>query len=214
MGRHSSTFAAPERLAPRFAPGLSSQDITGPITRAPVNPGLVSPRNGDTYTLVIVGAGPSCTYVLERLAAKSRAASTDLALDIHIFERSGQASPAAGRAGPHRIPYPPDTRIRDSQVGVRPSRPGALSAVGPRCGTSQGRPAAGVLPVAVGSRLVRRRDIPGFDAGARCATPRPLCRNLRTGEGHCRPRQTPSTLPLPQRLPAGRATRRNQCACW
>ncbi|MFJ7409788.1 FAD/NAD(P)-binding protein [Streptomyces sp. NPDC098077] len=40
--------------------------------------------------LAIVGAGPSCTYVLDRLAATAQAATAPLSLDIHIFDRAGQ----------------------------------------------------------------------------------------------------------------------------
>ncbi|MDR7301227.1 FAD/NAD(P)-binding protein [Haloactinomyces albus] len=40
--------------------------------------------------LAIVGAGPSCTYVLDRLAATARAAAAPISLGIHIFDRSGQ----------------------------------------------------------------------------------------------------------------------------
>ncbi|MFB6977576.1 FAD/NAD(P)-binding protein [Streptomyces scopuliridis] len=40
--------------------------------------------------LAIVGGGPSCTYVLDRLAATAKAAAGPVPLDIHIFDRAGQ----------------------------------------------------------------------------------------------------------------------------
>ncbi|MFI9626412.1 FAD/NAD(P)-binding protein [Streptomyces sp. NPDC052042] len=44
----------------------------------------------DSHRLAVVGAGPSCTYVLERLAATATAAARPVPLGIHIFDRSGQ----------------------------------------------------------------------------------------------------------------------------
>jgi len=41
-------------------------------------------------SLVIVGGGPSCTYVLERLAARVASTGDPFELDIHIFERTGE----------------------------------------------------------------------------------------------------------------------------
>ncbi|MFF4934849.1 FAD/NAD(P)-binding protein [Streptomyces griseofuscus] len=40
--------------------------------------------------LAIVGAGPSCTYVLDRLAATARAAAGPVPLDVHIYDRTGR----------------------------------------------------------------------------------------------------------------------------
>ncbi|WP_234320025.1 FAD/NAD(P)-binding protein [Streptomyces sp. SBT349] len=43
-----------------------------------------------SHRLAVVGAGPSCTYVLERLAATVTAAARPVPLGIHVFDRSGQ----------------------------------------------------------------------------------------------------------------------------
>jgi FAD-NAD(P)-binding protein len=40
--------------------------------------------------LAIVGAGPSCTYVLERLAATVSHNGTDVPIAIHVFDKSGE----------------------------------------------------------------------------------------------------------------------------
>ncbi|MFJ5646134.1 FAD/NAD(P)-binding protein [Streptomyces sp. NPDC093223] len=40
--------------------------------------------------LAVVGAGPTCTYVLDRLAATARAADGPVPLDIHVFDRTGE----------------------------------------------------------------------------------------------------------------------------
>ncbi|MFD5141923.1 FAD/NAD(P)-binding protein [Streptomyces sp. NPDC058401] len=63
-------------------------------------------------TLAIVGGGPSCTYVLDRLAATARAAGATLALDIHIFDRSGQFG-----AGQVHSPDQPVTSFLNRIVG-------------------------------------------------------------------------------------------------
>jgi uncharacterized NAD(P)/FAD-binding protein YdhS len=42
------------------------------------------------YVLAIVGAGPSCTYVIERLAAMAAVAAIPRELDIDIFDRTGE----------------------------------------------------------------------------------------------------------------------------
>jgi FAD-NAD(P)-binding len=42
------------------------------------------------YVLAIIGGGPSCTYVIERLAAMMRAAAISPLLDIEIFDRTGE----------------------------------------------------------------------------------------------------------------------------
>ncbi|MFJ4963799.1 hypothetical protein EES43_28805 [Streptomyces sp. ADI96-02] len=39
--------------------------------------------------LAIVGGGPSCTYVMDRLAAAATAAAGPLSLDVHVFDRAG-----------------------------------------------------------------------------------------------------------------------------
>ncbi|MEV0963197.1 FAD/NAD(P)-binding protein [Streptomyces sp. NPDC049910] len=62
--------------------------------------------------LAIVGAGPSCTYVLDRLAATARAATTALSLDIHIFDRTGQFG-----AGQVHSPEQPVTSFLNRIVG-------------------------------------------------------------------------------------------------
>ena len=38
----------------------------------------------------VVGAGPSCTYVLERLAATATAVDTPFRLELHVYDRSGE----------------------------------------------------------------------------------------------------------------------------
>ncbi|AUS80771.1 hypothetical protein C1701_23210 [Actinoalloteichus sp. AHMU CJ021] len=40
--------------------------------------------------LAVVGAGPTCTYVVERLAATLPDLADELALDIHVFDRGGR----------------------------------------------------------------------------------------------------------------------------
>lgn len=42
------------------------------------------------FRLVIVGGGPSCTYVLERLAATAPHVREPFGIDIHVFEKSGE----------------------------------------------------------------------------------------------------------------------------
>jgi hypothetical protein len=42
------------------------------------------------FRLAIVGGGPSCTYVLERLAATALHISEPFSLEIHIFEKTGE----------------------------------------------------------------------------------------------------------------------------
>lgn len=42
-----------------------------------------------SFALVLIGGGPTCTYVLERLAAVLRVRPPNLTLDIHIFDRHG-----------------------------------------------------------------------------------------------------------------------------
>ncbi|MEU3895411.1 FAD/NAD(P)-binding protein [Streptomyces sp. NPDC045251] len=63
-------------------------------------------------SLAIVGAGPSCTYVLDRLAATARAATGPLSLDIHIFDRSGKFG-----AGQVHSPDQPVTSFLNRIVG-------------------------------------------------------------------------------------------------
>ncbi|WP_406727101.1 FAD/NAD(P)-binding protein [Streptomyces sp. GD-15H] len=62
--------------------------------------------------LAIVGAGPSCTYVLDRLAATAKAAEKPLSLDIHIFDRAGQFG-----AGQVHSPDQPATSFLNRIVG-------------------------------------------------------------------------------------------------
>ncbi|MFQ3563046.1 FAD/NAD(P)-binding protein [Streptomyces gramineus] len=40
--------------------------------------------------LAVIGAGPSCTYVLDRLAATARTAGGPVPLDVHVFDRTGE----------------------------------------------------------------------------------------------------------------------------
>ncbi|MFD7164766.1 FAD/NAD(P)-binding protein [Streptomyces violascens] len=63
-------------------------------------------------TLAVVGAGPSCTYVLDRLAATARAAVGQLSLDVHIFDRSGKFG-----AGQVHSPDQPVTSFLNRIVG-------------------------------------------------------------------------------------------------
>ena len=44
----------------------------------------------DEKTLSIVGAGPSCVYVLERLAANVSSAKSPFFINVNIFEKSGE----------------------------------------------------------------------------------------------------------------------------
>ncbi|MFJ8883239.1 FAD/NAD(P)-binding protein [Streptomyces sp. NPDC102402] len=62
--------------------------------------------------LAIVGAGPSCTYVLDRLAATARAAAGPVSLDVHIFDRAGQFG-----AGQVHSPDQPVTSFLNRIVG-------------------------------------------------------------------------------------------------
>ncbi|MFE5888955.1 FAD/NAD(P)-binding protein [Streptomyces sp. NPDC056462] len=62
--------------------------------------------------LAIVGAGPSCTYVLDRLAATAKAADGPLSLDIHVFDRAGQFG-----AGQVHSPEQPVTSFLNRIVG-------------------------------------------------------------------------------------------------
>lgn len=63
-------------------------------------------------TLAIVGAGPSCTYALERLAALAQAAGGPVPLEIHIFDASGQFG-----AGQVHSPQQPVTSFLNRIVG-------------------------------------------------------------------------------------------------
>ncbi|MFF9760626.1 MULTISPECIES: FAD/NAD(P)-binding protein [Streptomyces] len=63
-------------------------------------------------TLAIIGAGPSCTYVLDRLAAATRDAAVPLGLDIHVFDKSGQFG-----AGQVHSPDQPATSYLNRIVG-------------------------------------------------------------------------------------------------
>ncbi|MYR85335.1 hypothetical protein GTY41_10360, partial [Streptomyces sp. SID685] len=62
--------------------------------------------------LAIVGAGPSCTYVLDRLASAATAAGGPVNLDIHIFDRSGQFG-----AGQVHSPTQPVTSVLNRIAG-------------------------------------------------------------------------------------------------
>ncbi|MFJ8859852.1 FAD/NAD(P)-binding protein [Streptomyces sp. NPDC102451] len=63
-------------------------------------------------SLALVGGGPSSTYVLDRLAATALAAEGPLALDIHVFDRSGQFG-----AGQVHSPDQPLTSFLNRIVG-------------------------------------------------------------------------------------------------
>ncbi|MFJ5687998.1 FAD/NAD(P)-binding protein [Streptomyces sp. NPDC093099] len=62
--------------------------------------------------LAIVGAGPSCTYVLDRLAAVAKAAAGPVPLDIHIFDRAGRFG-----AGQVHSPDQPVTSVLNRIAG-------------------------------------------------------------------------------------------------
>ncbi|WP_306102494.1 FAD/NAD(P)-binding protein, partial [Streptomyces acidiscabies] len=63
-------------------------------------------------SLAIVGAGPSCTYALERLAALAQSAEGQVPLAIHIFDASGQFG-----AGQVHSPEQPATSFLNRIVG-------------------------------------------------------------------------------------------------
>jgi FAD-NAD(P)-binding len=54
---------------------------------------VTSDRSGRPIRLAIVGGGPTCTYVLERLAALVRARRSAVALDIVIYDLTGEFGP-------------------------------------------------------------------------------------------------------------------------
>ncbi|MFD1080517.1 FAD/NAD(P)-binding protein [Micromonospora andamanensis] len=54
---------------------------------------MTSDRSGRPIRLAIVGGGPTCTYVLERLAALIQRRRTPVTLDIVIFDLSGEFGP-------------------------------------------------------------------------------------------------------------------------
>ncbi|MEW1616539.1 MULTISPECIES: FAD/NAD(P)-binding protein [unclassified Streptomyces] len=62
--------------------------------------------------LAIVGAGPSCTYVLDRLAAAAKAATGPVPLGIHIFDRAGRFG-----AGQVHSPDQPVTSVLNRIAG-------------------------------------------------------------------------------------------------
>lgn len=63
-------------------------------------------------TLAVVGGGPSCTYVLDRLASATRNTAGPLDLEIHIFDRTGQFG-----AGQVHSPDQPATSYLNRIVG-------------------------------------------------------------------------------------------------
>ncbi|MEH0424418.1 FAD/NAD(P)-binding protein [Streptomyces sp. B21-083] len=63
-------------------------------------------------TLAIVGGGPSCTYVLDRLASATRDAAGPFDLEIHVFDRTGQFG-----AGQVHSPDQPATSYLNRIVG-------------------------------------------------------------------------------------------------
>lgn len=67
---------------------------------------------GPRVSLALVGGGPSSTYVLDRLAATALAAQGPLALDVHVFDRSGQFG-----AGQVHSPDQPFTSFLNRIVG-------------------------------------------------------------------------------------------------
>ncbi|WP_406193011.1 FAD/NAD(P)-binding protein [Kitasatospora sp. NBC_01560] len=67
---------------------------------------------GPRVSLALVGGGPSSTYVLDRLAATAHAADGPLALDVHVFDRSGQFG-----AGQVHSPDQPVTSFLNRIVG-------------------------------------------------------------------------------------------------
>ncbi|WP_075737112.1 FAD/NAD(P)-binding protein [Streptomyces acidiscabies] len=72
-----------------------------------------TPHPAPATTLAVIGAGPSCTYVLERLAATAVAHGTaGRRLDIHIFDRTGQFG-----AGQVHSPEQPVTSYLNRIVG-------------------------------------------------------------------------------------------------
>ncbi|MEV7251118.1 FAD/NAD(P)-binding protein [Streptomyces cyaneofuscatus] len=62
--------------------------------------------------LAIVGAGPSCTYVLDRLAAVAKASTGPVPLAVHIFDRSGRFG-----AGQVHSPDQPVTSVLNRIAG-------------------------------------------------------------------------------------------------
>ncbi|MER6466084.1 FAD/NAD(P)-binding protein [Streptomyces sp. NPDC001228] len=62
--------------------------------------------------LAVIGAGPSCTYVFDRLAATARAAGGPVPLDLHVFDRTGQFG--AGRV---HSPEQPVTSVLNRIAG-------------------------------------------------------------------------------------------------
>ncbi|MGQ4516193.1 FAD/NAD(P)-binding protein [Streptomyces sp. DW26H14] len=62
-----------------------------------------NPLNAAPIHLAIVGGGPTCTYVLERLAALVRAQDTSVPLEIVIYDLSGEF-------GPGQVHSPDQTR--------------------------------------------------------------------------------------------------------
>ncbi|MFD5567582.1 FAD/NAD(P)-binding protein [Streptomyces cadmiisoli] len=65
-----------------------------------------------SHRLAIVGAGPSCTYVLDRLAATAKAAAGPVQLEIHVFDRAGQFG-----AGQTHSPDQPVTSVLNRIAG-------------------------------------------------------------------------------------------------
>jgi len=70
------------------------------------------PTVGGPIRLAIVGGGPSCTYVLDRLAATAGAAPGPVPLEIHVFDRAGQFG-----AGQVHSPDQPVTSFLNRIVG-------------------------------------------------------------------------------------------------
>lgn len=64
------------------------------------------------FSLAIIGGGPTCTYVIERLAATLSAEFTEIALNLHVFEKSGYFG-----AGHVHSPAQPRTSLLNRVAG-------------------------------------------------------------------------------------------------